>query len=106
MDSETTHSTQFSFDESLICPTFISSPSLSNHVSNKSNKSSNSSSWNDDVVEAINYMENPNYMIVIKNPSYINKNIETEYNLTHLNMNDECIELLNDKIPKKNKDSK
>eukprot|EP01084_Bolivina_argentea_P002806 5205_1 len=60
---EQTHS-QFSFDESLISPNFISSPSLSNHYSN----SIQSNSSNDDVIEALSSMQNGCFMIVLQLP--------------------------------------
>ena len=49
-----------SFDESLICPNFISSPSLSNHGSNKSVKSNGAT---DDVVEATSHMQSGCFMV-------------------------------------------
>eukprot|EP00486_Rosalina_sp_Unknown_P000179 CAMPEP_0201566384 /NCGR_PEP_ID=MMETSP0190_2-20130828/6130_1 /ASSEMBLY_ACC=CAM_ASM_000263 /TAXON_ID=37353 /ORGANISM="Rosalina sp." /LENGTH=355 /DNA_ID=CAMNT_0047985019 /DNA_START=123 /DNA_END=1190 /DNA_ORIENTATION=- len=58
-----THKSQFSFSSEDICPLHMSSPSLSNHGSNKSAQSNGSS---DDVVEATNEMKQGCFMIVLK----------------------------------------
>jgi len=100
--NEPTHSTQFSFDESLILPNFISSPSLSNYGSNKSQKSNAS---NSDVVEAISHMQQGCFMIVLKlevddkgTMSRKNKNLPIDWNITSLSNDTESIVWNSNKI--------
>jgi len=102
--NEPTHSTQFSFDESFICPNFIASPSLSNHGSNKSVKSNGSKSG-DDVVEATSHMQQGSPMIVLKlevndkgEMDENNNNIPIEWNHTSLSKCNNYIQWKSNKI--------
>lgn len=58
--NEPTHSTQFSFDDSIVCPNFITSPSLTNHASNSK------TNVLDDVIESTEFMQEGCFMIILK----------------------------------------
>eukprot|EP01084_Bolivina_argentea_P222202 376166_1 len=88
--NEPTHSTQFSFDESLITPNLLASPSLSNRRSNEKLKQNG-----DDIVEAISIMQKGCFMIMVKlenSPSSSTPSISSiEWNICNLDEKQEHV---------------